>query len=235
MSKTELLKEKVRNERILVISDTHYPYEDKRSWDFLELMKYKHNPDRVVHTGDVVDFYNASRFPKDPDHPESFVNEMKKMRKRVRRLGKLFPVMDVTIGNHDQRLMLKCRGSGLPLSMMKPLEELLAAPEGWKFHEEEMKLIVESTGERIIFAHNLGVNPFLVAQRRGCSVLTGHQHSKGGVNAYNNGEAIYFGCNVPNLISNTGAPFSYTKISQIMPVRGCIIIKSGVPNLEILR
>jgi len=226
---------KFPNERILVISDTHFPYEDERMWDFIQLMKMKHVPDMVVHTGDIVDFYAASRYPKDPDHPDSFPNELIKIKKSVKRLARIFPKMRVTVGNHDFRLRARSQNAGLPVSTVKSLPRVLGAPKGWRFYEEEMTLSVESTGEKITFAHHLGANTTLEAQRLGRTVLTGHQHSKGHVTAFNNGESIYFGCNVPNLINNTGAPFSYTTLSHINPVRGCIIINSGIPNLEILR
>ncbi len=223
------------NECIMVISDTHYPYEEPRSWEFLEDMKYKHQPDMIVHCGDIVDFYAASRYPKDPDHPDSFANELVKIKRSVKKLARIFPKMRITVGNHDFRLRSRTESAGMPMSTVKSLPKVLGAPKGWRFYEEEMTLSVESTGEKITFAHHLGANTVLTAQRLGRTVLTGHQHSKGHVTAFNNGESVYFGCNVPNLISNTGAPFSYTKQSNINPIRGCIIVKSGIPNLEILR
>jgi len=184
------------NNKILVISDTHFPYESSGTWAFLRKVKKEFNPDRIVHCGDLVYFYNASRFPKDVDHPDSFPNELVKISKCVRKLSKIFPSMEVIIGNHDMRLNSKVSSVNLPESA----PEIIKSPEGWTFHEDDYTLTVDSTREQITFCHHRGANVFLAAQRLGRSLVAGHQHSKGKVETFNNGIRTYFGCNVPNLI-----------------------------------
>jgi len=225
---------KFKNEVVLVISDTHFPYHHPDTFDFLRDMQYDYCPDRIVHCGDLVDFYNASRYPKDPDHPDSFNNELKAIRQSVKELASIFPKMSIVMGNHDARLRARTMAAGMPEATVKNFSSVIRSPKGWRFYDDEMTLIVDSNGEKLVFAHHLGANSLLVAQQRGMTVVTGHQHSKGNVVAFNNGQKIYFGCNCPNLISNTGCPFRYTKLSNINPVRGCLVIEAGVPNMKIL-
>lgn len=222
------------NTRVLVISDTHFPYESEHTWSFLKQVKQEFKPDRIVHCGDIVDFYNASRFPKDVDHPDSFPNELLKIRKCINKLAKIFPEMEVVIGNHDMRLNSKVSSVNLPESVIRSFPEIIGAPKGWKFHEDDYTLTVDSTREQITFCHHRGANVFLAAQRLGRTLVAGHQHSKGKVEGFNNGIRTYYGCNTPNLISNEGAPFSYTKLSNINPVRGCLLITDGVPAMKVL-
>jgi len=221
------------NDKILVMTDTHFPYEHKGMWDFLEDLKKKYKPTRVVHTGDIVDNYNGSRYAKDPDHPDSWLNEQVKVHECIKRLGKLFPDMEVLIGNHDVRFFNKALSIGIPLTVMKGFKGVIKAPKSWRF-SEELTLTIDSTREQITFVHTRGANIFLAAQRLGRTLICGHQHSKGKVEAYNNGTRTYYGVNVPCLISNKGAPFNYAKFANINPIQGALTITAGVPNLVIM-
>lgn len=222
--------------RILVFGDTHFPYQVEGMFDFLADVKREYKPDCVICVGDGTDMYNASRYPKDPNHPDSFINEVKKVHKCVKKLAKLFPKLTWTMGNHDDRLARAIQSAGLPSELMKTFGEFIKAPKGWEFVDSKLDvtLTVQATKEQITFAHHRGVNTFLIAQRLGRSFVAGHSHSKGNVVAYNNGLKTFFGVNNPCLISNTGSPFSYAKISNINPVRGCTLIENGIPRLVLL-
>ena len=225
------------NDRILVFGDVHCPYQAEEAFDFLAQQVREFKPDRVVCVGDLVDFYAASRYPQDPNHPDSFVSEVKKIHKDVKKLAKIFPKLELTLGNHDDRFAIRVASAGLPSEMMKSFGQFVNAPVGWKIHKssEDFTLTVDSTREQITFAHNRGINTFLIAQRRGRTFVAGHSHTKGQVVAYNNGIRTFFGVNNPCLISNEGSPFSYAKISNINPVRGCTLIEEGIPRLVLLK
>ena len=220
------------NSRILVFGDLHMPYHDKQTLEFLAEIKKDFRPDHVVCTGDIVDFYASSRFPKDPDHPDSLVNEIKKIRKSIRKLGRVFPKLDLCMGNHDDRMAIRATGAGIPSSLMMSFGDIIGAPEGWNIIKstDDFNLVVNSTKETITFAHNRGVNTYLIAQRLGRTFVAGHQHTKCQNVGYNNGIRTFFGCNTPCLISDKGSPFAYGKISNINPIKGCLLIEEGVPR-----
>lgn len=221
------------NNRILVFGDLHAPYEDENALKLLRETKKEFKPDRIVCVGDIVDYYAASRYPKDPDHPDSFMNELVKTRKLVGKLGRLFPELVLTLGNHDDRLAMKISSAGIPSVAMRSFGELLGAPEGWKIVKSNVNftLTVSSTREQVTFAHHRGINTGLIAQRLGMTYVGGHSHTKGQVVAFNNGLKTYYGVNNPCLISNEGSPFSYNKMSDVNPIRGCTLIENGVPRL----
>lgn len=89
------------NNKILFYSDTHAPYHHKDTIKFLKKVKEQYEPDRVIHGGDLGDMYNVSVYPKDMEHPDSWSQEIKGLRKFVKELESVFPVMEVLESNHD--------------------------------------------------------------------------------------------------------------------------------------
>lgn len=53
-------------ERILIIPDTHAPFHNKRSWNLMLKVAQDIKPDRIIHLGDMADFYAISFFKKNP-------------------------------------------------------------------------------------------------------------------------------------------------------------------------
>ena len=56
-----------RNKRVLVISDTHAPYQHPDAIRFLAAIKKEYSPDRVIHIGDEIDYHAMSFHDSDPD------------------------------------------------------------------------------------------------------------------------------------------------------------------------
>ena len=97
------------NNVVLAFGDTHFPYHHKYALEFLADLKSKYEPDRVIHMGDILDIYSVSSFPTDIDHPDSWTQEIKKARKVLKELYKIFPEVDVLESNHDDRAYKKSR------------------------------------------------------------------------------------------------------------------------------
>jgi len=224
------------NNRVLIFNDCHLPYMDEAAWDFLKKVKKDFKPDRIICAGDICDFYTMSRYAKDPNHPDSLASELKRVQKDVKRLGKIFPELVLTMGNHDDRYAAAYSGAGLLHDMMLDFGEIIAAPSGWKILKSsvDFTFTIDSTREQVTVAHHRGMNTALIAQRLGRTFIAGHSHTKGSVVSHNNGIRTIFGVNSPCLISNEGSPFAYNKLSNINPVRGCSVLENGVPSLIML-
>lgn len=225
------------NERVLIFNDVHLLYADEKAFRFLSRMKVKYNPDRVICAGDLCDFYAISRYPKDPNHPDSMAQELKKVRSGVRRLAKIFPDLILTMGNHDDRYAIAYSSAGLIHDMMLDFGSIIGAPSGWKILKstEDFTFTVNSTREQVSVAHHRGINTSLVSQRLGRTFIAGHTHTKAQIVGHNNGIRTTYGVNSPCLISYHGSPFSYAKQSNINPIKGCTILLDGIPRLEILK
>ena len=78
------------NSSVLVISDIHAPYQHPDAIDFLKALKKKHKPDRVIFTGDELDYHAMSFHDSDPDLPSAAM-ELERGQAVLRELEALFP------------------------------------------------------------------------------------------------------------------------------------------------
>lgn len=89
-------------ERFVVISDVHYPYEDKKAIKaMLEFIKL-HKVQTVLLNGDILDMYDVSSFDKSPDRINSLQSELNKAKALFKELRKILPEARIVFikGNH---------------------------------------------------------------------------------------------------------------------------------------
>ncbi|MDX1471731.1 MAG: metallophosphoesterase, partial [Flavobacteriaceae bacterium] len=87
-----------KNKSILVISDTHFPYQHPSCIEYLKEVKRVYKPDRVVHIGDEIDGHAISFHSHDPDLL-SPSDEFQLAIERLQPLYSLFPKVDVIESN----------------------------------------------------------------------------------------------------------------------------------------
>ena len=109
MKRDNTLKEEVLrldNGKIIVVSDIHFPYEDKSAVTaFIKEVGLK-QPAVIVLNGDLLDFYKLSKFSKDPagKNPEEEIEMCKTFLKKLRKEAGKDCKIYYTIGNHEARL-----------------------------------------------------------------------------------------------------------------------------------
>lgn len=223
------------NNKVLVFSDTHFPYEHKHTFEFLSDINSSFRPDRVIHVGDLMDIYSVSAYPKDPNHPDSWDKEIRRARKKVQRLVSIFPKLEILESNHDDRAYKKSRLSGIPREFLVPYSEVVGAPDTWKWHRE-LRITVDSTREKIFFAHTKTGGALICAKDKGCTSVLGHTHSKFGASAFKPSKGkLIWGVDAGCLVSDEGAPYSYNKQDRGRPVQGCVLFEGGIPMCIPLR
>jgi predicted phosphodiesterase len=89
----------------LVISDIHLPFHDKRAVESAVREAERRNVTGVILNGDILDFYQISRFSRDPSKPR-IKDEIQKGRQLLEWLRSRFPRARLLFkeGNHDERL-----------------------------------------------------------------------------------------------------------------------------------
>jgi predicted phosphodiesterase len=89
---------------ILVISDLHIPYHDIDSVTLAIEYGMEHKVNTIFINGDLMDFYNASRFEKDPGK-RSIKQEFDAAKQFLKSLREVFPEARIywLKGNHDMR------------------------------------------------------------------------------------------------------------------------------------
>ena len=130
----------VKNSRALIISDIHFPYHDEEALRQSLLYGLEKEVDTIIINGDLFDFYQISRFEKNPKN-RNLAGELEMGRMFFERLRELFPTQLIVyyLGNHDTRYAKY---------LYAKAPELLGIPE------IELQYILKLNEYKIIFADN---------------------------------------------------------------------------------
>ena len=221
------MAKRLLNNCTLLFGDTHFPYEDKRFWTAIDEANKYYNFDRVIHTGDLLDQYNFSAYPKAPT-AEPVNKELAKAKKCIASLGIIFPSMDIVSSNHDDRLYKAGTIAGIPKEIIRPYAEVIGAPKGWKWHKD-LTITIDATREQLYIAHTKTGTTLGLSKAMGMSVAVGHKHNNFGIQYYNVNKKDRFAIDVGCNISDKGPPFDYNKGNLFRPLRGMWVILDGVP------
>jgi hypothetical protein len=219
---------KNQNDRILVISDLHAPYQHKDALKFLALVKKKLKPTRIINIGDEVDNHGISFHNTDPDLL-SPGDELIAAQKVIKDLEKLFPKMELVHSNHGSLSYRRGKAGGIPRHFLKEYNEVLGVGDGWSWHEEILVNIKES--QDILFRHQFSANVLKSAEQLGCSCVQGHYHSKFEISYTSSPRALNWGMTVGCLIDSKALAFEYNKLQLKRPILGIGFIEKGTPSL----
>lgn len=218
----------LKNKAVLVISDTHFPYNHPDVIAFLSCLKAKYKFDRIVHIGDEIDWHAISFHDHDPDLM-SPGDELKTAVARMQPLYRLFPKVDILESNHGSLVYRKARAFGIPRHVLKSYRSILEAPKGWSWH---MELTIElSNGAKCYFHHGKSAQGLKLSQAMGMSVVQGHYHEKYSIEYWGNPLGLYWSMQVGCLVDKDTLAFEYCKNNMKRPLIGCGGIIDGLPRL----
>ena len=217
-----------RFESVLVISDTHAPYHHVDAIEFLNAVRKKYRPDKIVHIGDEVDFHALSFHDSDPDL-DSVGTELIRARVFIGALASLFPHVDLVESNHGSLVFRKAKAHGLSVHMIKTYNEILGVGPGWKWHQD---LTLDlSDGKSVYFHHGKSGDALKTSLNMSMSAVQGHYHGKFGVQYWGNPRGLYWGMQVGCLIDDRALAFAYNKADLPRPIIGTGMIINGQPKL----
>jgi hypothetical protein len=221
------------NTRILFISDLHVPYHHKNALPFLEGLKKKYNPTRVICLGDELDHHAMSFHDSDPDLP-SAGDELRRALPVIKELEKMFPVMDLIDSNHGSMAFRKAKHHGISKHYIRSYNEVLEVGNGWKWYND-LVLDMSEWGKPDVYVHH-GKTKKAVATSRAMSMshVSGHYHESYGVEFWSNPKGLYFGMNSGCLIDDKQLAFAYNKVFPHRPIIGTTLIINGNPVLEVM-
>lgn len=216
------------NSRILVISDMHVPYHHPDTFAFLEAVKKKYKPTRVVCVGDEVDHHALSFHDSDPDLP-SAGDELRQAIQCLQPLYKLFPNVDLIDSNHGSMVYRKGKHHGIPRKYLRDYGDVLEAPTGWVWQYDLMLDL--PGGNRCYFHHGMAKDVLKIANQRGTCVVQGHFHTSAIVEYSSNPANLLWGMNVGCSIDNKSYAFAYDKTNLGRPIISHGIIIGGQPRI----
>jgi len=211
------------NGNVLVIADTHIPFEHNDYLDFCLEIKKQERCGQVVHIGDLVDNHSISYHEHDPDlwSPEQ---EMKETDKILKKWFRAFPELKLTKGNHDSLVDRKGKTIGLPRRCFKPYREIWNLPNGW---EDDFHFVIDD----VVYQHgtsNTGKLAHLnLAISNRASTVIGHSHSNAGINYTASPKDCIFGMNVGCGIHAKSLAFAYGQDFKNKPIVSCGVVYEG--------
>ena len=218
-----------QNQRVLLISDLHIPYQHKDAVEFLQHLKTKYKPTRVICLGDECDKHSLSFHLSNPDLP-SAGDELKKALPIIAELYKLFPVMDILASNHGSMIYRKAEANGLPKAYIKSYNEVLGVDENWKWHND--LTITLPNGQSCYGHHGKASDVLKLSQIMGMSCYQGHYHESYGVKYWANPNGLYFALQTGCLVDNHSLAFNYNNVNLKKPIIGTALIVDSLPVLE---
>lgn len=218
---------KKTNDRILVISDLHCPYEHPDTVPFLKAVKEKYKPTRIILSGDEADFHNISFHDSDPDL-DSAGAELEKAIKALQPIYKLFPVAEILESNHGSLVLRKALANGLSQKFFKGPGEILRAPKGWTWHLEITTTLPD--GVKCYFHHSKG-KPLKTGQLYGMSHVCGHLHESFDIQYWSTPQNLFFAMTVGCLVDKKSLAMAYSKNNMKRPIVGIGLILDSHPTL----
>lgn len=203
---------------ILVIGDTHAPFEHRDYLQFCKDVAKKYKTTHTIHIGDVIDSHYSSYHETNPDGWGAG-DELEAAIKNLKAWHKAFPGADVMWGNHDRIVIRKLVSSGLSQKWMRSINEVLEVPS-WNFYTSR-------TYDGVLYVHGEGVTARTKAQRTGKSVVQGHRHSESYVWYHPRDFKTHFGMQVGCGIDADSYAFGYAK-DHPAPVLSCgVVLNNG--------
>lgn len=217
----------MKNDRILVVSDTHSPYIHPDAAEFLAALKAKYKPTRVIFTGDEADFQSISLHDHDPDL-DSPGKELTAAIEGLKPLYKLFPEADILESNHGSLIARRALAHGLSRRFFRSLREILEAPTRWKWHLDLTLTLPD--GSSCYFHHSKG-KAMKTGQLYGMSHVCGHQHESFDVQYWSTPNNLFFAMTAGCLVDKKSLAMAYCKNNQKRPIIGTGLIIDSHPIL----
>ena len=201
----------MNTKRLLILSDTHFPYQHSNYFEWIKKIKEKVNPTQIIHIGDLVDFHEISQWVHSAELP-NIKFEIKDAIKCIKKLRKIFPTpMPILWGNHDIRIQRLAEKSLIPNSFLKDINDILEIEKNWKWTWHD-KLIVDLPNKtKVFFTHHFKSNVISSAKELGMSYVSGHQHTLSQLTMISNPLALNFAMCVGSSINPKHEAFKYAK------------------------
>ena len=217
------------NRRVLILSDIHFPYQHKDLFKFLQHLKDKYSPTRVICMGDEMDHHALSFHDSDPDLP-SAGDELRRALPFVQELYRMFPEMDILDSNHGSLVYRKAKHHGVPKHYIKSYNDVLGVGNGWKWSYD---LTIDlPNGTKCYFHHGKSPDVVKLSQVMGMSAVQGHYHSVFKVDYWANPNGLYFGMQTGCLVDRDAYAFAYENCNLKKPIIGTGLIIDSHPILE---
>lgn len=220
-------RENIDGNRVLIMGDLHEPFTLDGYLDFCLEMYYKHNCNKVVFIGDILDNHFSSYHETDPDGFGAG-EELDMAKEKIKVWHDTFPGADVCLGNHDLLFIRKAMTAGLSKQWIKDIGEVLETPT-WNFGEE-----FDIDG--VTYLHGTARKARNRAKSDLTSVVQGHYHSESYVEHFVGKTYSIFAMQVGCGIDKKSYAMAYGKSFPKPHINCGIVLENGtLPFLEYMK
>jgi predicted phosphodiesterase len=221
--KVNIIKDYNKTNNVLIIGDTHLPFEIEGYLDFCKKLEKDYQCSKIIHIGDLVDNHCVSFHDHDPDG-HSPGDEYKMALDKCEEWYKAFPIVKICIGNHDRLPFRKAFTAGLPKNWLKSYQEMFNSPNTWKWD-----FIHREFG--VIYQHGTGLSGEMAsinaARENRQSTVLGHLHTVCNTRFLASNKDLIFGMNVGCGIDHHKYAFAYGRENTRKPVISAGIVIDG--------
>jgi hypothetical protein len=203
--------------RVLIIGDLHEPFCLDGYLEFCKDVYTKHNCNKVVFIGDIIDNHYSSYHETDADGMGGG-QELDLAIAKIARWYEAFPEAHVTIGNHDRLIMRKAQTGGIPTKWIKKYKEVLETPL-WQFTE---RVVIDG----VQYVHGEAGTAKAKCRADMMSTVQGHLHTQAYTEWFVGANFKIFGMQVGCGIDHHSYAMAYAKSGK-KPAIGCGVVIDG--------
>jgi len=212
-------------ERVLVIGDTHEPFTLDGYMEFVNEQYKKYKCTHIIHIGDLVDNHAVSYHESDPEGM-SAGDELDAAIENVAKWYKLFPKMDVILGNHDRLIMRKASTGGIPRRWILDYQDIFGVP-GWNFIERVVYNNVQ-------YIHGEGGTARARAKKDMMNTVQGHLHTQAYTEHIVGANFHVFGMQVGCGIDHRSYAMAYAKDYGKPAIGVGLVLENGTLPINVL-
>jgi metallophosphoesterase superfamily enzyme len=203
--------------RVLIIGDLHEPFCLDGYLEFCKDVYTKHNCNKVVFIGDIIDNHYSSYHETDADGMGGG-QELDLAITKIAKWYEAFPEAHVTIGNHDRLIMRKAQTGGIPTKWIKKYKEVLETPL-WQFTE---RVVIDG----VQYVHGEAGTAKAKCRADMMSTVQGHLHTQAYAEWFVGANFKIFGMQVGCGIDHHSYAMAYAKSGK-KPAIGCGVVIDG--------
>jgi metallophosphoesterase superfamily enzyme len=203
--------------RVLIIGDLHEPFCLDGYLEFCKDVYAKHNCNKVVFIGDIIDNHYSSYHETDADGMGGG-QELDLAIAKIAKWYEAFPEAHVTIGNHDRLIMRKAQTGGIPTKWIKKYKEVLETPL-WQFTE---RVVIDG----VQYVHGEAGTAKAKCRADMMSTVQGHLHTQAYTEWFVGANFKIFGMQVGCGIDHHSYAMAYAKSGK-KPAIGCGVVIDG--------
>lgn len=215
-----------KGKSVLLIGDTHLPYEHQDYRKFCLAVKERFGCELVIHMGDYEDNHAISFHDSDCEL-FSAGYELQKVIAKTKGWYETFPNMITLDSNHGSLVIRRMKKHGIPIAHLKTLGEIYETPD-WQWVDD---LFLKTDIGRVYLTHGKTGTYNKLAREIGCHAIQGHFHGKCEVtwanSVFNQRYNMFTGCGV----DRGSLAMAYGKNNIPQPILACgVLSKHGYPR-----